>query len=127
MVHTPLMKLISLILTAIVALLHIGFLVLESILWTTPTGMEISGYSPEQAEITAVLALNQGAYNGILAAGLLWAVIASKKDVAIFFLAAVVFAGVVGAVTASERILFIQALPGALALLATLVARWRVG
>ncbi len=113
------------ILVALVAALHIGFLVLEMFLWTTPFGMRTFNLTPEFAAQSSALAANQGLYNGFLAAGLLWGLVAREGALAIkvFFLACVVVAGVFGAATAKVTILFFQALPGALALLAVFIAR----
>lgn len=108
----------AIILTALVALLHVYFLVLEMFLWTKPYGRRVFGLTPESAAATKVLAANQGLYNGFLAAGLVWGLTlgADGFAVKIFFLACVVAAGVFGGVTASRKILFVQALPGAVAL-----------
>lgn len=99
----------------VVAVLHLAFLVLEMFLWTRPIGRRIFRLSPELAEGSKVLAMNQGLYNGFLAAGLFWSLIAGR-DVAIFFLVCVIVAGVFGAITAKPSILFGQALPAAIAL-----------
>jgi putative membrane protein len=116
----------SQILTALVALLHVYFLVLEMFLWTTPFGQKTFGRTAAQQEETKVLAANQGLYNGFLAAGLIWSAYAKTGafDTRVFFLVCVVIAGLYGAATAARSILFAQALPGALALAATLVARY---
>jgi putative membrane protein len=114
------MRIIALLLVAIVALSHVGFLVLEMFLWTDPVGHRIFGTTPEFAAQSAVLAANQGLYNGFLAAGLLWALVAGRRDLKIFFLACVIVAGVYGGLTAKMSILYVQALPGLLALLAVL-------
>jgi putative membrane protein len=119
------MKIVAGLLTALVALEHFGFMALEMFFWRTPYAMKAFGTTPATAETTAVLAANQGLYNGFLAAGLVWALIAKKTDVAVFFLCCVVVAGLYGAATANTRILFVQALPAALALVATLVAARR--
>ena len=102
----------------LVALLHLYFLVLEMFLWDKPTGLRVFRNTPEKAAITKVLAANQGLYNGFLAAGLLWSLWlgAEGRAIAIFFLDCVIIAGVFGAATVSKRILYIQALPAALAL-----------
>jgi putative membrane protein len=113
------MKILAFFLTLVVALSHIGFLVLEMFLWNTPTGHQIFDITPEFAESSAVLAANQGLYNGFLAAGLLWGLLADRKDLKIFFLLCVITAGIYGGLTASPSILYIQALPGILALIAT--------
>jgi putative membrane protein len=99
----------------VVALVHLYFLVLEMFLWDTPFGRRTFGMSEEQARSTKVLAMNQGLYNGFLAAGLLWG-LAAGTPVKVFFLACVILAGVFGAFTASRKILLVQALPGAIAL-----------
>lgn len=101
------------------ALLHIGFFVLESFLWTKPAGRRIFGLTPERAHDSAALAANQGVYNLFVAAGLIWGLLArdSSFPIKIFFLSFVVIAGIVGAITAKRSILFVQALPGAIALL----------
>ena len=115
-------------LVALVALLQASFLVLEMFLWTHPAGRRIFRQSPEQAEASRVLAANLGLYNGFLAAGLAWGLARGDagREVTLFCLACVLVAGLFGAVTASRRILFVQALPAALALLAVLFA-WRGG
>jgi putative membrane protein len=114
------MRIIALLLVAIVALGHVGFLVLEMFLWTDPVGHRIFGTTPEFAAQSAVLAANQGLYNGFLAAGLLWGLVAGRRDLKIFFLACVIVAGVYGGLTAKMSILYVQALPGLFALLAVL-------
>ena len=114
------MRIIALLLVAIVALSHVGFLVLEMFFWTDPVGHRIFGTTPEFAAQSAVLAANQGLYNGFLAAGLLWGLVAGRRDLKIFFLACVIVAGVYGGLTAKMSILYVQALPGLLALLAVL-------
>jgi putative membrane protein len=103
---------------ALVAALHVLFLVLEMFLWKKPFGRKVFGLSREQANQTAALAANQGLYNGFLAAGLCWGLLAGAdgKSIVIFFLGCVIVAGVFGALTANRSILWIQALPGAVAL-----------
>lgn len=100
----------------LVALVHLGFLVLEMFLWDHAVGRRVFAMTAEQSAFSAVLAANQGLYNGFLAAGLLWGWLAGKRDVQVFFLLCVVVAGVFGALTAKWTILFVQALPGAIAL-----------
>jgi putative membrane protein len=107
--------------TALVALLHLAFLILEMFLWTRPLGLKVFRNSPEKAELTKVLAANQGLYNGFLAAGLAWGLIAGSQPFKVFFLACVIVAGVYGAWSVNRRILWVQALPGALALVLVLV------
>ena len=117
-----LVSLVAQLLVALVALSHAGVLVLEMFLWNTPTGRRIFRLTPEAAAQSATLAANQGLYNGFLAAGLGWSLVASRGDVAIFVLACVVIAGIFGAATVSRRILLIQAMPAAVALVALLAA-----
>ena len=108
------------VLVAIVALEHLWFLVLEMFLWQTPIGLKTFRQTPEAARITAVLAANQGLYNGFLAAGLIWSLLVSNPTESFhlqtFFLACVLAAGIYGGVTASRSILFVQALPALLGL-----------
>jgi putative membrane protein len=109
----------STLLIAFVALEHAAFLVLEMFLWKTPLGLRIFGLTAESAASSAKLAMNQGLYNGFLAAGLVWGLRAAPEAapaIKTFFLSCVVVAGVFGATTASPRILLIQALPAAFAL-----------
>jgi len=103
---------------ALVAILHFYFLVLEMFLWTRPFGMKTFGLTPEFARASKTLAANQGLYNGFLAAGLLWGLLLGNAgdSIKIFFLACVILAGVFGGLTASRKILWVQALPGVVAL-----------
>jgi putative membrane protein len=105
---------------ALVATLHIYFLVLEMFLWQTPFGMKTFGSSPEFAAASAVLAANQGLYNGFLAAGLLWALLShgvrGGLHILTFFLLCVVVAGIYGGATAKPAIFFIQGVPALVAL-----------
>ncbi len=118
------MAIVSEIAVFLVAMLHGYFLILEMFLWDKPAGIKAFGHSKEKAAITKVLAANQGLYNGFIAAGLLWGVVqgAAGYDFKVFFLLCVIVAGVYGAVTASRKILFVQAIPGLLALLLVLVS-----
>jgi putative membrane protein len=102
--------------TCVVAAAHVVFMILESVLWTTPTGRRIFAQSPESAETTRVLALNQGLYNGGLAALLVWSVATGRAATAAALLVFVIAMGIVGAVTAKPTILVAQALPAAVAL-----------
>ncbi|MFJ8634955.1 DUF1304 domain-containing protein [Streptomyces sp. NPDC093568] len=118
------MHTISVVLVALVALLHVYILILEMFLWQRGPGRSLSGFDAELARSTAALAANQGLYNGFLAAGLIWGLIADDPTgyrVQIFFLSCVLVAGVYGAATANRRILFAQALPAAVTL-ATVIA-----
>lgn len=116
------MMIIAAALTALVAALHLIFLVLEMFLWPTPIGQKLFNLTPEFAEKSAVLAQNQGLYNGILAAGLIWTFFipdpAFQASARTFFLIAIVVAGLFGAYTAKPSIFFLQALPALLALIA---------
>ena len=118
------MNTVAMVLVALVALLHVYFLVLEMFLWTKPAGRRAFGTTPEFAEASAALAKNQGLYNGFLAAGLLWGLSlgGAGRAIVAFFLVCVIVAGVFGAITASRKILFVQAVPGVLALAATCLA-----
>ncbi|ARN19210.1 DUF1304 domain-containing protein [Piscinibacter gummiphilus] len=106
------------IVVALIGLLHIYILVLEMFLWTKPAGLRAFGQTPQTAELTKVLAANQGLYNGFLAAGLLWGVWLGPAGNAIkvFFLLCVLVAGLYGAATASRKILFVQAVPALIGL-----------
>jgi len=109
----------------VVALLHVWFLVLEMFLWTKPLGLRTFGQSAEDAERTRVLAANQGLYNGILAAGLIWGAVAADPvgfQVRVFFLVAVAIAGIYGAATVNRRILLVQTVPALVALAAVVAA-----
>jgi len=113
------MPLIADAVVVLVALLHLYFLILEIFLWDKPTGLKAFGQSKEQAAATKILAANQGLYNGFLAAGLLWGVVQAGSGVEfkIFFLSCAIIAGIYGALTASRKILFVQAIPAAVGLL----------
>ena len=118
------MQALAAIAVGLVALLHLYFLVLEMFLWTKPLGLKTFRNTPEKAELTRVLAANQGLYNGFLAAGLLWGLWlgSAGSPIKVFFLACVIVAGVYGAWSVSRRILWVQALPGAVALALVLIA-----
>ncbi len=96
---------------AIVAILHLGFLVLEMFLWNHPIGRKTFKMSKEVAQSSATLAANQGLYNGFLAAGLVWGLLSNEFSVKLFFLICVLIAGIFGGFTAKRSILYIQALP----------------
>ena len=114
------MKMIADSIVGVVALLHIYFLILEMFLWTKPHGLRVFRQSFEQATASATLAANQGLYNGFLAAGLIWGLIHPSAEISqqvkIFFLGCVIVAGIYGGWSVSKRILFIQAVPAAVAL-----------
>ena len=115
------MTVVADIFVVIVAFLHIYFLVLEMFLWTKPLGLKTFRQTPAQAQSTAVLAGNQGLYNGFLSAGLVWGLLHPNLDMAwqikAFFLACVVVAGVYGAYSVNKRIFFVQSLPAILGLI----------
>lgn len=110
------MSLLADLLVALVALLHGWFLILEMFLWTKPIGLRVFRNTPEKAQASRVLAANQGLYNGFLAAGLAWGLIAGSLPFKLFFLVCVVIAGAYGAWSVSRRILWVQAAPAAVAL-----------
>ncbi|WP_269791260.1 DUF1304 domain-containing protein [Stenotrophomonas sp. Iso1] len=110
------MTLLALLLTVLVAVLHVYFLVLEMFLWTRPLGLKTFRNSPEKAETTRVLAANQGLYNGFLAAGIIAGLTLGQPVLVTFSLICVVVAGAYGAWTVSPRIFYIQAVPAILAL-----------
>ena len=114
---------VATVLIALVALIHAYIVVLEMALWTTPRGRKAFGMSVEKAELTKMLAANQGLYNGFLVAGLVWGLWLGDAgfQIKIFFLICVVAAGLYGAATVSRKILLIQAVPAALALGALLL------
>jgi putative membrane protein len=115
---------VAAIAVSLVALLHVWFLVLEMFLWDKPAGLKAFGQTLEAAQASKVLAANQGLYNGFLAAGLFWglALGTAGTGVKVFFLACVIVAGLFGAATASRKILFVQAIPAAIALGLVLLA-----
>lgn len=121
------MNLVADILIGAVAIQHLIFMVLEMFLWTKPVGLKIFKMSSKDAQTSAVLAKNQGLYNGFLAAGLVWGLLtadpAQAFSIKVFFLACVAAAGLFGGLTADLSILWVQALPAAVALAALWVAR----
>ena len=117
------LNLLASIAIALVALSHVGFLVLEMFLWDRPIGRRIFGMTAEQSNFSAPLAANQGLYNGFLAAGLVWGLASGSFEIKTFFLVCVVIAGVFGGMTAKRSILFMQALPALVALALVYAAR----
>jgi len=115
--HRP-VSTVANIAVALVALLHLYFLILEMFFWEKPLGLRVFGLTPEFAKASRALAANQGLYNGFIAAGLVWGLSlgAAGDSIKIFFLGCVIVAGVFGALTANRRILWVQALPGAVAI-----------
>ncbi|MGW3959824.1 DUF1304 domain-containing protein [Amycolatopsis sp. NPDC005003] len=117
------MTIVADILVGLVALIHVYILVLEMFLWTSPRARAGFGTTKEFAEETKTLAANQGLYNGFLALALVWGLVAGEFQLQLYGLVCVIIAGLYGAATASKRILFVQVVPGALALIALLLAR----
>ncbi len=115
---------ISNILIAAIALLHIYFLILEMFLWDKPLGLKVFKHTLEKAHDSKPLAMNMGLYNGFLAAGLIWGLYlgAEGHAISIFFLSCVFIAGLFGGFTVGKKIFFIQGLPAAVALVLTLIA-----
>jgi putative membrane protein len=116
------MKIFANIFTLLVAISHVGILILEMFFWNHPIGHKIFSMTPEVAESSLVLAMNQGLYNGFLAAGLFWGLFTNRLDIKLFFLACVVVAGIFGGITAKTSILFTQGLPALLAFILVLAA-----
>jgi len=111
------MDILSTVAISIVILLHLLFMVLEMFLWNTPLGRKTFGLKEDFARQSVTLAANQGLYNGFLAAGLLWGLLGTGGfDALIFFLGCIIIAGIYGAITANRSILFLQALPAAIAM-----------
>ena len=115
------MEILANILVGVVALEHLYILYLEMFAWETKGKKTFKvSLRPELFTPTKVLAANQGLYNGFLSAGLIWSFFITDKawsnNVAIFFLSCVIVAGIYGAITASKKIFFIQALPALIAL-----------
>ena len=117
------MTLIANILIGIVALLHLGFLVLEMFLWDHPFGRKRFGMTPEYSKASASLAANQGLYNGFLAAGLIWGLVSGDFATKAFFLFCVLVAGLYGGLTTKRTIIYLQALPGLLGLILLYLSR----
>ena len=113
------------VLIGLVAVLHVYFLVLEMFLWDKPFGLRTFGLTQEFATASKTLAANQGLYNGFLAAGLAWGIClgAAGASVKVFFLACAIVAGVYGAITVNRKILFVQAVPAVVALMALYFVR----
>ena len=108
-----------------VAVLHIVFMALEMLFWNRPIGHKIFGLEPDFADKTRTLAANQGLYNGFLAAGLIWSLFTAQfaYNLQVFFLGCVILAGVFGGITTSRLIIWVQALPGTIALILVFLAQ----
>lgn len=109
------MKLLANTLTFLVAISHVGILILEMFFWNHPIGQRIFSMTPEVAQSSSVLAMNQGLYNGFLAVGLFWGLLRNRFDIKVFFLCCVVVAGIFGGITAKTSIIFTQGLPALIA------------
>ena len=116
------MSLPAMLVVALVALLHAWFLVLEMFLWTKPAGLKTFRLTPEFAAQSRALAANQGLYNGVLAAGLVYGLVTQSREIVLLFLVFVIAAGAYGAATVNKRIFFIQAVP---AIIASVLVGWR--
>lgn len=118
-------SILTTVVIALIALLHIYILILEMLLWDKPAGLRVFGHTREQAAASKVLAANQGLYNGFLAAGLVWGLYLGEAGhaITIFFLSCILLAGLYGGITAKRKILFIQALPAAIGLALVLAQR----
>ncbi|MET2983737.1 DUF1304 domain-containing protein [Aureibaculum conchae] len=119
------MKTVQIFLVALVAILHLYFMILEMFYWTKPKGIKAFGLTKEFAEQSKVLAANQGLYNGFLAAGLIWSIISKNfsYQIAIFFLSCVIIAGIYGAYSTKKvKLFYIQSVPAIFALIITLLS-----
>ena len=117
-------KFIQIFLIALVAFEHIYFMIIEMFFWTKPKGLKAFGLKKEYAESSKVLAANQGLYNGFLAAGLIWAILAKEntEPLSIFFLTCVIIAGVYGAYSTKKiKLFYIQSIPAILAFIALIL------
>lgn len=115
------MHVVVIVLLVVMTLEHLYFLYLEMFRWTAPATQKAFGITAEFAMASKTLAANQGLYNGFLAAGCLWAILAPAHlsiELTIFFSACIIVAGVYGGLTVSRKILYIQALPALLCLIA---------
>lgn len=119
------MKFFAGFMTFLVALLHIGIMVLEMFFWNHPVGQKIFSMTAEVAQSSQVLAMNQGLYNGFLGFGLLWGLISGNQSLKVFLLICIMMAGVFGGLTAKTSILYVQALPGFFTLILVLKAKRR--
>jgi putative membrane protein len=117
------MRTAAILLTGLVALEHVGIMLLEMFFWDHPVGQKIFNITPEVSAVSRVLAANQGLYNGFLAAGLFWGLGRGDRRITVFFLACVAIAGIFGGLTAKTSILATQFLPAALALAAYFLSR----
>ncbi|MGO4709328.1 DUF1304 domain-containing protein [Chryseobacterium sp. 2TAF14] len=120
------MEIVAKILIAVVAIEHLYILWMEMFAWETK-GKEVfkTALPAEMFKPTKGLAANQGLYNGFLAAGLIWSFFIEDEkwqtNIVLFFLGCVAIAGIYGAISATKKIFFVQALPAILAIIAVLL------
>ncbi|MBL4631773.1 MAG: DUF1304 domain-containing protein [Paraglaciecola sp.] len=119
------MKFFASFMTFLVALLHIGIMVLEMFFWNHPVGQKVFAMTAEVAKSSEILAMNRGSYNGFLGFGLLWGLMSSNQSLKVFLLICITIAGIFGGLTAKTSILYVQALPGFITLLLVLKAKRR--
>jgi putative membrane protein len=104
-----------------VALLHLYFFWLEAFAWTSKGPKVFRGLPNDLFLKTKGMMANQGLYNGFLAAGLIWTFFIEDPlwslYIAFFFLCCVLIAGIVGALTVSKKIFWIQAFPALISIL----------
>ncbi|MES2260182.1 MAG: DUF1304 domain-containing protein [Pseudomonadota bacterium] len=113
------MLLLAQIATALVLLVHVYIVLLETVLFRT-RGRRVFGLTADKAEIMQPAMSNQGCYNGFLVAALALGFLhpdpAIARAFSVFGLCCVAVAGLWGAVTVKPSILFIQTVPAAIAL-----------
>jgi putative membrane protein len=119
------MKFLAGFMTFLVALLHVGIMVLEMFFWNHSVGQKLFFMTAEVAQSSEVLAMNQGLYNGFLGFGLLWGLLSGNQSLKVFLLVCITIAGIFGGLTANISILYMQALPGFITLLLVLKAKRR--
>jgi putative membrane protein len=119
------MKFLAGFMTFLVALLHIGIMVLEMFFWTHPVGQKIFSITAEVALSSEVLAMNQGLYNGFLGFGLLWGLISGNQSLKVFLFICIIIAGLFAGLTGKTGALYVQALPGFITLLLVLKSKRR--
>jgi len=117
------MRVLALIFTSLVALIHVGIMIVEMFFWNHPVGMGMFNTSETFAAQAEFMAVNQGLYNGFLVAGLVWGMLAKKRDVVVFFLACVFVAGILGALTVKPTVFFVQSVPALIALAFTFATK----
>lgn len=114
------MEIVLKVLVILVAMQHLFFFWMETFAWTS-FGRKTFGGKREYFEQTKSLAANQGVYNAFLSAGLIWSLLVGNLEfeamLQVFFFVCVVVAGIVGAITVSKKIFWIQSLPALLGLL----------